>query len=75
MQKSENCKEDHSSEWTEKYAQKVFDRADIVRDVRLARYQELGFAGWASSTSMKQVRIPALLLLKLVGFGHGKMSV
>ena len=29
-------KEDHSSERTEKYAQKGFDRADIVRDFRLA---------------------------------------
>ena len=27
--------EDHSSEGTEKYAQKEFDRADIVRDFRL----------------------------------------
>jgi hypothetical protein len=29
-------KEDHSQEWKEKSAQKGFDRADIVRDVRLA---------------------------------------
>jgi hypothetical protein len=27
-----NSKEDHSSEGTEKCAQNVFDRADIVRD-------------------------------------------
>ena len=29
--------EDHSSEWTERSAQKQFDRADIVRDVRDVR--------------------------------------
>ena len=29
--------EDHSSEWMARSAQKVFDRADIVRDVRLWR--------------------------------------
>jgi hypothetical protein len=30
----EENKEDHSWKWTEKPVQKVFDRADIVRDVR-----------------------------------------
>jgi len=34
MQRSTENKEDHSSEWMEKCAQKVFDRAGIVRDVR-----------------------------------------
>jgi hypothetical protein len=29
-------KEDHSSEWMERSAQKRFDRADIARDFRLA---------------------------------------
>jgi hypothetical protein len=32
----EERKQDHSSEWTEKSAQKGFDRIGIVRDVRLA---------------------------------------
>jgi hypothetical protein len=32
LQTSKKNNEDHSSERKEKYAQKVFDRADIVRD-------------------------------------------
>ena len=32
--RSKKNKKDHSSECREKCAQKVFDRADIVRDVR-----------------------------------------
>jgi hypothetical protein len=38
MQRSTENKEDHSSEWMEKCAQKVFDRAGIVRDVREPDY-------------------------------------
>jgi hypothetical protein len=34
MHRSKKNKEDHSSEWMDQYAQKGFDRADIVRDVR-----------------------------------------
>ena len=36
MQRSTKNQEDHSSECGEKYAQNVFYRADIVRDVRVA---------------------------------------
>ena len=40
MQKSTKNKEDHSSEWMEKSVRKQrFDRADIVRDVRLREGQ------------------------------------
>jgi hypothetical protein len=35
MHRSKKNKEDHSSEWMDQCAQKGFDRADIVRDVRL----------------------------------------
>jgi hypothetical protein len=37
MQRSKKNDRDHSQESVEKCAQKEFDRADIVRDVRLMR--------------------------------------
>ena len=40
MHRSKKNKEDHSSEWMDQYAQKGFDRADIVRDVRLCDFYD-----------------------------------
>jgi hypothetical protein len=37
VEKSKQNNKDHSSKCTEQCAQKRFDRADIVRDVRLPR--------------------------------------
>jgi hypothetical protein len=37
VQRPKENKEDYSSELREKCAQKEFDRADVVRDVRVAR--------------------------------------
>jgi hypothetical protein len=45
MQRSKKNDRDHSQESVEKCAQKEFDRADIVRDVRLKRWSQ-----WVDAT-------------------------
>jgi hypothetical protein len=51
MQKSENCKEDHSSEWTEKYAQKVDLSLDGLASVNCSIWAKIAAAKKRASVS------------------------